>query len=199
MNTSWRCSSRTSFPKHASRSVPQRRLTLVFDREAWSPKSFQRWHTQGSDVITYRKGKQTPWDTQDFRPFSVERNAKSVTYWLAERSVQVIPANSKRPAFWMREIRRLCKNGHQTAILTTRQDLSAEVIADRMFARWRQENFFKYMQAEFNLDHLSTYATESADPERMVPNPERRELGEIAQGEKGAARQSPRPACQAAT
>ena len=76
----------------------------------------------------------------------------------------------------MREIRRLCKNGHQTAILTTRQDLPAEQIADRMFARWRQENFFKYMQAEFNLDHLSTYATEPADPERMVPNPERRAL-----------------------
>ena len=163
---------------------PERRLTLVFDREAWSPKSFQRWHTQGSDVITYRKGKQTPWDTQDFRPFSVERNAKSVTYWLAERSVQVIPANSKRSAFWMREIRRLCKNGHQTAILTTRQDLPAEEIADRMFARWRQENFFKYMQAEFNLDHLSTYATEPADPERMVPNPERRELEKSRKAKK---------------
>ena len=45
-----------------------------------------------------------------------------------------------------------------------------------MFARWRQENFFKYMQAEFNLDHLITYATEPADPERRVPNPERRAL-----------------------
>jgi hypothetical protein len=42
-----------------------------------------------------------------------------------------------------------------------------------MFSRWRQENFFKYMQAEFNIDHLSTYATEPADPERSVPNPER--------------------------
>jgi hypothetical protein len=106
----------------------------------------------------------------------LERDGKSVTYWLSERSVQVIPANRKRRAFWMREIRRLCKNGHQTAILTTRQDLPAEQIAERMFARWRQENFFKYMQCEFNIDHLSTYATEPGDPERMVPNPERREL-----------------------
>lgn len=154
----------------------ERTLTLVFDREAWSPKSFQKWHAQGIEVITYRKGKQTPWDPEDFHPFNVERDGKSVTYWLAERSVQVIPAHRKRPAFGMREIRRLGKNGHQTAILTTRQDLPAEQIADQMFARWRQENFFKYMQAEFNLDHLITYATEPADPERRVPNPERRAL-----------------------
>jgi transposase len=163
-------------PQARQQIGPDRTLTLVFDREAWSPKSFQQWHRQGTDVITYRKGKQTPWDTQDFRPCSVAHDAKSVTYWLAERSVPVIPAQRNRPAFWMREIRRRCSNGHQTAILTTRQDLPAEVIAERMFARWRQENFFKYMQAEFNLDHLSTYATEPADPERMVPNPERRAL-----------------------
>jgi acetolactate synthase small subunit len=158
---------------------PDRTLTLVFDREAWSPKSFQQWHAQGIEAITYRKGKQTPWEPQDFRPFTLERAGKSVAYWLAERSVQVIPATRKRRAFWMREIRRLCPNGHQSAILTTRQDLPAAELAERMFARWRQENFFKYMQREFNIDHLSTYATEAADPERMVPNPKRRELEKL--------------------
>jgi len=171
-------------PQARQQIGPERTLTLVFDREAWSPKSFQRWHTQQTEVITYRKGKQTPWDPQDFRPFNLEREGKSVTYWLAERSVQVIPAHGKHPAFWMREIRRLCKNGHQTAILTTRQDLPAEQLADRMFGRWRQENFFKYMQAEFNIDHLSTYATEPADPERMVPHPERRELEKSLKAKK---------------
>jgi hypothetical protein len=44
---------------------------------------------------------------------------QSVTYWLAECSVQVIPANRKRPAFGRREIRRLGNDGHQTAVLTT--------------------------------------------------------------------------------
>ncbi|MCP3885448.1 MAG: hypothetical protein GY700_08235, partial [Propionibacteriaceae bacterium] len=33
-----------------------RTLTLVFDREAWSPESFRRWHTHGVEVITYRGG-----------------------------------------------------------------------------------------------------------------------------------------------
>jgi hypothetical protein len=151
-------------------------LTLVFDREAWSPKSFRRWQAQGIDVITYRKGKQTPWDALDFHPCVVAHDGPPETYWLAERSVRIIPATRNSPAFWMREIRCRSANGHQTAILTTRQDLPLEVIAARMFQRWRQENFFKYMQAEFNIDHLSTYATEPADPQRSVPNPERYRL-----------------------
>ncbi len=163
-------------PEARQQIGPDRALTLIFDREAWSPKSFRRWQAQGIDVITYRKGKQTPWDEQDFRPFTLEHDGRTVTYWLAERSVQVIPATRKVAAFWMREIRRLCANGHQTAILTTRQDLPAEVIGDHMFGRWRQENFFKYMQAEFNIDHLSTYAVEPGDPQRLVPNPERYKL-----------------------
>ena len=170
---------------HVRRIIgPERPLTLVFDREAWSPASFQKWQRQGIDVITYRKGKQTPWAEEDFRPVSVAREGKLVTYWLAERSVQVIPARGTQRAFWMREIRRLCHNGHQTAILTTRQDLPAAAIADRMFARWRQENFFKYMQAEFDIDHLSTYATQPADPERLVPNPERRGLAKALQAKR---------------
>jgi hypothetical protein len=36
----------------------KRRVTIVFDREGWSPESFKRWHDQGFDVLTYRKGKQ---------------------------------------------------------------------------------------------------------------------------------------------
>jgi hypothetical protein len=159
-------------------------LTLVFDREAWSPKAFQQWQRQGVDVITYRKGKQTPWDPQDFRPVTVMQEGKPVVYWLAERSVQVLPATRQAPAWWMREIRRLCPNGHRTAIPTTRQDLPAEVIATGLFARWRQENFFKYMQGEFDIDHLSTYATEPADGARMVPNPARRALAKTRQAIK---------------
>jgi hypothetical protein len=53
------------------------------------------------------------------------RDGQPVTYWLAERRVPVIPPKGKRPALWMREIRRLCHHGHQTAILTTRQNLPA--------------------------------------------------------------------------
>jgi hypothetical protein len=45
-----------------------------------------------------------------------------------------------------------------------------------MFERWRQENFFKYLRAEYALDALADYQTEAADPERTVPNPLRRTM-----------------------
>jgi len=73
-------------------------------------------------------------------------------------------------------VRRLCSNGHQTAIVTTREDWPIEVVAYRMFERWTQENFFRYMRQHFALDALVTYAVEPADPERSIPNPERKAL-----------------------
>ena len=49
-------------------------------------------------------------------------------------------------------------------------------VAYRMFERWRQENFFKYMREEFLLDALIDYQIEPEDPTRTVPNPKRRAL-----------------------
>jgi hypothetical protein len=57
-------------------------------------------------------------------------------------------------------------------IVTTRQDLPAAVLARRMFDRWRQENFFKYMRQEYDLDGLCEYGAEDEDPLREIPNPE---------------------------
>jgi hypothetical protein len=45
-----------------------------------------------------------------------------------------------------------------------------------MFARWSQENFFKYLRERFALDSLVDYRTESiSDPLRVV-NPDYRHL-----------------------
>ena len=96
-----------------------------------------------------------------------------MTWRLAERETD-LGTGRGQPVFRMREVRRLCDNGHQTSIMTTRRDLATPQVASRMFARWRQENFFRYMRQEYNLDHLCTYATEAADPQRPVPNPQRK-------------------------
>jgi hypothetical protein len=97
-------------------------------------------------------------------------DGRAVRYDLAERSREVLPG------FRMREVRRRCASGHQTAVLTTRTDLRIEVVAYRMFERWTQENFFRYMRQHFALDALVTYAAEPADPERTIPNPARKAI-----------------------
>jgi len=150
------------------RLVGERRVTLAFDREGWSPKFFREVHPQGFDVLTYRRGPYPAWPRRAFRHVTGVVDGRTVQYRLAERRVALLKG------FAMREVRRLGDNGHQTAMVTTRTDLAIEVVAYRMFERWTQENFFRYMRQHFALDALVTYAVEPADPERTVPNPERK-------------------------
>jgi hypothetical protein len=153
------------------------RITLVFDREGWSPKSFEKWGKADIDVITYRKGKYDPWPEHCFIEIESQVRGKAVKYLLGERSIKI-------KGIWLREIRRLCESGHQTSIITTRQDLDCEQIARRMFFRWNQENFFRYMREEYALDHLVTNDVEPADVERLVPNPEKKEKRKQVKGLK---------------
>lgn len=152
------------------RLAGDRRVQLVFDREGWSPKNFERWYHSGFDVLTYRKGKFEEWREEEFEWVTATRDdGKRVRYHLAEREVEL------RPGFFVREIRRRCNDGHQTAIIATNREPAAVTLACQMFARWRQENFFRYMRQEFALDHLCTYAVEALDPDLTVPNPARKE------------------------
>jgi hypothetical protein len=147
----------------------ERRVTVIFDREGWSPKMFARWGERKFDVMTYRKGKYEAWPKGCFSEVEVDVYGKKVRYQLGERSVLL------GRGLWMREVRRLCESGHQTSVMSTRQDIEMEEIAVRMFSRWSQENFFRYMRHEYELDHLCTYDVEPADPDRQVPNPARKE------------------------
>ena len=66
-----------------------RRVTLIFDREGWSPTRFRKWHTAGFDVITYRKGTYRDWQRRCFKEVTVDVSGRPVTYLLAERMVRV--------------------------------------------------------------------------------------------------------------
>lgn len=150
--------------------VGERRVTLIMDRECWSPKSFEDWSQRGFDILTYRKGSYEAWPEAEFVEFgSTDGATQDFVCHLAERPLTL------SNGFEVREVRCLTENGHQTSIVTTRTDLTVLEVAERMFSRWRQENFFRYMRMEFDLDHMPTYAVEEADPERLVPNPAKKE------------------------
>lgn len=149
---------------------PDRRVTIAFDREGWSPAFFAELLPAGFDVLTYRKGKSRRWPVKAFTEVSGVVAGRQVTYTLAEKRVRL--SNGLQ----LREIRRLTATGHQTAILTSRTDLAALELGARMFARWQQENFFRYMRHSFALDALVTYTAEPADPARTVPNPARKRV-----------------------
>jgi hypothetical protein len=148
----------------------ERRVTIVFDREGWSPKLFAKWRAEGFDVLTYRKGKQSRWREKGFEEVSGVVGGEKVGYRLEERQVKL------GKTLEVREVRRLTDDGHQTAVITTNEKLSTLAVAHRMFSRWRQENFFRYMRHEHALDHPCTHEVELADSARLVANPERAAL-----------------------
>jgi hypothetical protein len=59
-----------------------------------------------------------------------------------------------------------------------------------MFERWRQENFFKYLNEEFALDALIDYAAEEEDEEKVIPNPERRKINKGLAGARAELRKA---------
>lgn len=146
--------------------VGKRRVTVVFDRGGYSPKLFQQMLAAGFDVLTYRKGRYPPIPRKRFQERRTRRAGRTITYVLADQEVRLLKGKLR-----LRQVTRLMDNGHQTPILTSRRDLPAAQVAYRMFDRWRQENFFKYLREEYALDALVEYAAVPDDPTREVPNP----------------------------
>ena len=152
-------------------AVGERRVTIVFDRGGWSPKLFHRMIEEGFDILTYRKGKGRRIHERRFVHRRAKFDGRWVSYDLHDQPVRFLKGKLR-----LRQITRLCDNGHQTQVITNRSDLRDIELAWRMFERWRQENYFKYMREEFLLDALVDYRIEPEDPTRTIPNPERRAL-----------------------
>ncbi len=148
------------------------RFTLVFDREGYSPVLFAAMKKLRIACLTYRRSPGPDWPLDEFRVIPVTlSNGENVEMLLAERSVYL-----KLGDIWVREIRRLTDTGHQTPIITTDYTSEKSRLAPAMFARWGQENFFRYMLDNFGLDHLSTYALGDIPETEMVVNPAHRAL-----------------------
>jgi hypothetical protein len=146
--------------------VGKRRVTVVFDRGGYSPKLFQQILTADFDLLTYRKGRYRRIPRKSFQARRTRHDGRTITYVLADQEVRLLKGRLR-----LRQVTRLMDNGHQTPILTSRRDLPAAQVAYRMFDRWRQENFFKYLREEYALDALVEYAAVPDDPTREVPNP----------------------------
>ncbi len=147
------------------------RFTLVCDREGYSPDFLRRMKGQRVACLTYHKYPGADWPEAAFQSRSVTlAHGQVVAMKLAERGTGL------SNGLWVREIRKLTERGHQTAILATDYRSDPAPVAAAMFARWSQENFFKYARQHYHLDRLVDYGTEAiADPIPVV-NPAYRRL-----------------------
>jgi hypothetical protein len=163
---------------------PHRRVTIVFDRGGFSPRLFQKLIEMGFDILTYRKGRFRHISEKRFVLRKARLDGRSVEYLLHDQPVRFLKGKLR-----LRQVIRLTETGHQTPVITSRWDLRDIIVAYRMFERWRQENFFKYMRQEFLIDALVDYRIEPDDPTRLIPNPARKAVDkELSAARAGLAR-----------
>ncbi len=148
------------------------RFVVVFDREGYSPNFFEElFLTHRIACITYNKFPGEDWPHDEFAEEEVIfKNGEKTVIKLAERRLP------QSEMMWIREIRKLSEDGHQTSILTTNFKAAKNEIAGAMFKRWSQENFFKYMLEHFGIDRLVEYKTEAMPETARVVSPKYREL-----------------------
>jgi len=146
-------------------------FTLIFDREGYSPDFFSEMEAKRIAIVSYHKYAGPDWPVEEFSQREVKlAGGETVRMQLAER-VSVLSNRLK-----VREIRKRGETGHQVPIVSTHGAMEMERLAAVMFARWSQENFYKYMREHYSLDRLVEYAVGPVPDTVSVVNPARRKL-----------------------
>jgi len=149
----------------------QHRFTLVFDREGYSPEFFGEMKQRRIAILSYHKFPGDAWAADEFSACRVQlAGGEGMTMQLAERGSRL------SNGLWVREVRKLSETGRQTSILSTNYRADYTALAASMFARWSQENFYKYMRQHYSLDRLAEYGTEPVPDPIQTMNPAWRRL-----------------------
>lgn len=142
------------------------RFTLVFDRAGYSPEFFAEQKALRVAILTYHKFPGDDWPAEEFVEQTLTlANGEPVKLALAERGTRL------SNGLWVREVRQREPSGHQVSVLSTDYRSALAPIAARLFARWTQENFLKYMREHYAIDRLVEYGTEPLPATTTVVNP----------------------------
>ena len=164
---------------HARKLCGDRKVTVVFDRGGSSAACYEKIIASGCDFISYNKNPK-PIGEELFEQGPVTINGREYAYRPYERQIELAVYERKangayrktRRIVEVREVIVRREDNGQTAIVTSRHDISGTHVAETIFSRWSQENYLKYAIEEYNLDHLCVYGTEKVSAEIDHPNPE---------------------------
>lgn len=151
---------------------PSPACTLVFDREAYDIPFIERlWKNYRIAIITYRKNVKDKWPEKDFTSTDVVVLGQKTNMQLCERKITL-------GSTVFREVRRCSEDGHQASIITNNMLICTATVAARMFGRWVQENFFRYLIMDYDFDKMLEFGVEAIDEEKEVVNPIYRKLNQ---------------------
>jgi hypothetical protein len=144
----------------------QPRFTVVFDREGYSPDLFEELEQRRIAVLCYHRYPRGKWEPQEFHEQTVKLvNGEQIEMKLAERETRLPNGLA------IREVRKQHDQGEQVSIVTTNRRLEISALAASLFARWGQENFFRYMRQHYALDALCEFGSEAISDAEVTVNP----------------------------
>lgn len=147
------------------RILGERRAVVILDRGGWSVEAMKKLLALKSfDFLTYRR---RPYDDLPEDLFTKVEIEAGKNVDLAENEMEISGLGK------VRVVAKGDPDGKQVHILTNLppERLSKAEVYLRITRRWRQENFFKYMRANYAIDSLVSFETEPTDGEREIPNP----------------------------
>ncbi|MDJ0315462.1 hypothetical protein [Arthrobacter sp. H35-D1] len=137
---------------------------------------------QGFDVLTRRKGNTSDIEAKLFTEVShTDEHGEVKTRSVADTLIDLPLDTTKNTGevFGIRQINRIVVatggGTRQIHVLTTDKGLSAGEVVYRLGKRWRQENQFRYVRMNFELNSLDSYTSTDDNADRMVPNPAKAE------------------------
>jgi transposase len=168
--------------KKAAEACQSKTLTLVFDRGGYSGLGFEQLRGAGHHFITYRRGDLKPWPVDQFKKVPTRLGERQYDYAPAEQAIEIAvyepgpaatgPRGAPRQKntgrkVGAREIRVIRQDGGQTALLVSDPHTPVNEACEVLFGRWgAQENVFKYLIAEYDLDATVEYGEEELSAER---------------------------------
>jgi hypothetical protein len=142
------------------------RFTIIFDREGYSPDLFEKLQQRRIAVLSYHRYPGEDWAEAEFQAQTVMlANGDQVEMKLAERGTRL------PKGLWIREVRKLTAGGEQISLVSTNWRLETSALAAALFARWAQENFFRYMRQHYALDRIVEYGKEEISDTEVAVNP----------------------------
>ena len=148
-------------------------VTLVFDREGWSPDLFLRLARRGIACITWHKNfNGEDWARDAFGtcvvPIHGPAGAGSATVRLAEKRIRL------RTGLEVRQIRRLLDNGRQVPLITTHPAMPMEEVRRRDVLALVPGELLQVHARRVQPRRAAGPALEPVDPDARVVNPAHR-------------------------
>jgi hypothetical protein len=147
----------------------QAKILLGFDRGGSYPVTFRAIRDAHAGWVTWRRGKLAPSAAAPRRHWAARGDGKPAeVLWLAEETVTIKDYGECRQITLFEDAAPVLQ------VLTSDTDAPAAALLAWLRCRWRIENLFKYLEANYGIHWLCDYHASLEDDDHLIANPERK-------------------------